>query len=60
MCIRDRFYAEAMGSRVESRREYEPQQLSSSASATAVLDPSTWYPLNDYTCSTYDLSLIHI
>lgn len=49
-----RFYTEAMGSKVTSRREYEPQQLSSSASATSVLDPSTWYPLNDYTRETYD------
>ena len=48
------FYAEAMGSRVETRREYEPLQLTSSASATAVLDPSTWYPLNAYTQETYD------
>ncbi|WP_395643663.1 TonB-dependent receptor plug domain-containing protein [Rudaea sp.] len=48
------FYAEAMGSRVVSRREYEPLQLSSSASATAVLDPSTWYPLNADTQATYD------
>lgn len=48
------FHAELMGSRVESRREYEPLQLSSSASATAVLDPSTWFPLNAYTQETYD------
>lgn len=48
------FYAEAMGSRVEVRREYEPLQLSSSASATAVLDPSTWFPLNASTQETYD------
>ncbi|WP_334178573.1 TonB-dependent receptor [Pseudoxanthomonas sp.] len=49
-----RVYAEAMGSRVESRREYEPLQLTSSASATSVLNPSTWYPLNDSTRSTYN------
>ncbi len=49
-----RFYAEAMGSRVESQREYEPLQLTSSASATSVMSPSTWYPLNDYTKQTYD------
>ena len=49
-----RFYAEAMSSRVEIRREYEPLQLTSSASATAVLDPSTWFPLNPGTKATYD------
>ena len=49
-----RFYAEAMNSRVKVRREYEPLQLTSSASATAVLDPSTWYPLNADTQPTYD------
>ena len=48
------FYAEAMASRVDSRREYEPLQLSSSASATSVMSPDTWYPLNDYTRPTYD------
>ena len=49
-----RFYAEAMASHVVSRREYEPLQLSSNASSTAVLDPSTWYPLNASTKPTYD------
>ncbi|MBS0583634.1 MAG: TonB-dependent receptor [Proteobacteria bacterium] len=49
-----RFYAEAMGSHVVSRREYEPLQLSSSASDTAVLNPSTWYPLTADTKATYD------
>lgn len=48
------FYAEVMGSRVEVKREYEPLQLTSSASATSVLDPSTWYPLNASTKGTYD------
>ena len=48
------FYTEAMGSRVEVKREYEPLQLTSSASATAVLDPSTWFPLNAETQQTYD------
>ena len=48
------FYAEAMASRVDSRREYEPLQLSSSASASSVMSPDTWYPLNDYTRATYD------
>ena len=47
-------YAEAMGSRVAVKREYEPLQLSSSASATAVLNPSTWFPLNANTQQTYD------
>ncbi|MFT4178974.1 MAG: TonB-dependent receptor [Thermomonas sp.] len=50
-----RLYAEAMASRVVSKREYEPLQLTSSASATAVLDPSTWYPLNANTQATYDM-----
>lgn len=48
------FYVEATGSRVTSTRQSESQQISSSASATAVLNPSTWYPLNDYTRETYD------
>ena len=47
-------YAEAMGSRVKVEREYEPLQLSSSASATAVLNPTTWYPLTPDTQATYD------
>ena len=49
------FYAEAMASHVVSKREYEPLQLTSSASATAVLDPSTWFPLNADTQETYDM-----
>ena len=49
-----RFHAEAMGSQVTVTREYEPLQLSSSASATAVMNPGTWYPLNDLTRPTYD------
>lgn len=48
------FYTEAMGSRVEVKREYEPLQLTSSATATAVLDPSTWFPMNADTQETYD------
>ena len=48
------FHAEAMGSRVKSEREYEPLQLTSNASATAVLNPSTWFPLNASTQPTYD------
>ena len=49
-----RFYAEAMGSRVKSEREYEPLQLTSSASLTSVMGPGTWYPLNPNTKDTYD------
>ncbi|MFT4178975.1 MAG: TonB-dependent receptor [Thermomonas sp.] len=49
-----RAYAEAMVSEVESKREFEYQQMTSSTSATAVLNPTTWYPLNDYTRETYD------
>ncbi|MFT3755435.1 MAG: TonB-dependent receptor [Pseudoxanthomonas sp.] len=48
------FFVEAMGSEVKVKREYEPLQLSSSASATAVLNPSTWFPLNANTQATYD------
>lgn len=49
------FYVEAMASRVVSEREYEPLQLTSSASATSVMNPSTWYPLNAGTQATYDM-----
>ncbi len=49
-----RFYAEAMASEVKSNREFEYQQMTSSTSATAVLNPTTWYPLNDYTRETYN------
>ncbi len=50
-----RAYFEAMVSEVESNREFEYQQMTSSASATATLNPSTWYPLNDYTRDTYNM-----
>ena len=51
-----RLYAEAMGSRTESNRQFEPQQITSSASTAATaLGPNTWYPLNDYTRQTYDM-----
>jgi len=50
-----RFYAEAMASRVESNRQFEAQQITSSTSTAATaLGPTTWYPLNDYTRATYD------
>jgi iron complex outermembrane receptor protein len=49
-------YLEFMGSRVESRRQFEAQQLSSTTSVgPAFLDPTTWYPLNDRTRATYDM-----
>ena len=49
-------YLEFMGSRVESKRQFEAQQLSSSTSVgPAFLDPTTWYPLNDRTRATYDM-----
>ncbi|WP_337926360.1 TonB-dependent receptor domain-containing protein [Luteimonas saliphila] len=50
-------YVEAMGSEVESRREFEAQQISSAAypaGTAAQFDLSTWYPLNDLTRTTYD------
>src|SRR3546814_1182056 len=47
---------EFMGSRVESKRQVEAQQLSSSTSTSAAsLDPTTWYPLNSLTQATYDM-----
>ena len=46
---------EAMVSEVDSNREFEYQQMTSSASATAALNPTTWYPLNDYTRDTYNM-----
>ncbi|MGN7724528.1 TonB-dependent receptor domain-containing protein [Luteimonas sp. 22616] len=49
-------YLEFMGSRVESRRQFEAQQFSSSTTVSASsLDPSTWYPLNSLTQDTYDM-----
>ncbi|MEL1263313.1 TonB-dependent receptor plug domain-containing protein [Pseudoxanthomonas putridarboris] len=51
-----RFYAEAMGSRVESNRQFEAQQITSSATdSPTTLGPDTWYPLNDYTRDTYNM-----
>lgn len=39
------FYVEAMGSRTESNRQFEAQQITSSAStAASALGPSTWFP----------------
>ena len=46
------FYVEAMGSRVESNRQFEYQQITSGTSGS--LNPSTWYPLNDFTRDTYN------
>lgn len=49
-------YAEVTASKVETRNEFEPQQLSSSTSSAATaLGPSTWYPLNATTKPTYDM-----
>lgn len=46
------FFAEFMGSKVSSIRQFEAQQISSSINATATqLDP---YPLNPTTKATYD------
>src|SRR5690606_23521513 len=51
-----RCYAEAMGSRVESNRQFEAQQITSSATdSPSTLGPDTWYPLTDYTRETYDM-----
>ncbi|MFT4256306.1 MAG: TonB-dependent receptor [Pseudoxanthomonas sp.] len=50
------FFAEFMGSKVESNRQFEAQQITSSTSTLAsALGPSTWYPLNEYTQDTYDM-----
>ncbi|RZA33221.1 MAG: TonB-dependent receptor, partial [Lysobacteraceae bacterium] len=49
------FYAEAMWSRSESNRQFEAQQITSSASTLpSALGPSTWYPLNANTVDTYN------
>ena len=48
-------YVEFMGSNAKANRIFEPNQISSSATATAVFNPSTWYPLNDRTRETYDM-----
>ena len=49
-----RMYVEAMASEVEAHRMFEPNQISSSSSATAAFNPTTWYPLNAVTKPTYD------
>lgn len=51
-------YAEAMASEVETRRQFEAQQISSAAypaGTASQFDISTWYPLNDLTRDTYDM-----
>ena len=51
-----RAFVEFTASKVETRNEFEPQQLSSSTSTAATsLGPSTWYPLNALTKPTYDM-----
>ena len=47
-------YVEFMGSDVDVNRIFEPNQISSSTTATAAFNPSTWYPLNDTTRDTYN------
>lgn len=48
-------YLELTASRVEVAKTFEPNQISSSTStATTALGPTTWYPLNPLTRSTYD------
>ena len=51
-----RAFVELMGSQVQSRRQFEAQQISSSTSVgPQFLGPETWYPLNDRTRATYDM-----
>lgn len=45
-------YVEFMGSDVDVRKTFEPNQISSSALATASFNPSTWYPS---TGESYDM-----
>lgn len=48
-------YLELTASRVEVAKTFEPNQISSSTSTAATaLGPTTWYPLNPLTRSTYD------
>ncbi len=48
-------YVELTASRVEVAKTFEPNQISSSTSTAATaLGPTTWYPLNPLTQSTYD------
>ncbi len=50
-----RAYVEFVGSDVDVRKTFEPNQISSSTSTAATaLGPVTWYPLNDLTRTTYD------
>lgn len=44
-------YVEVTGSRVDVVKQFEPNQISSSAQANAAFDPSTWYPS---TAASYD------
>ena len=48
-------FVEFMGSDVDVNRQFEPNQISSSATATATFNPGTWFPLNDLTRDTYDM-----
>lgn len=48
-------FVEFMGSDVDVNRQFEPNQISSSATATATFNPDTWFPLNDLTRDTYDM-----
>ena len=47
-------YVELTASKVDVEKTFEPNQISSSATATNALNYSTWYPLNDLTKPTYD------
>lgn len=50
-----RAFVEFLGSEVESKRQFEAQQISSSTSVgPQFLGPETWYPLNDDTRDTYN------
>lgn len=51
-----RTFVELMGSQVESKRQFEAQQISSTTSVgPQFLGPETWYPLNERTQATYDM-----
>ncbi len=48
-------YVELTASRVDVAKTFEPNQISSSTSTAATaMGPSTWYPLNPTTQTTYD------
>ena len=47
-----RAYVEVVGSEVDAEKIFEPNQISSSALATATFNPTTWYPA---TGESYDL-----